>query len=940
MNARSSRDAVRMLALAAAYAVTAAVGFRLGATLHDTPPLWPAAGIAIAALCIGGLRLWPGVALGTLLALAPRGNGLVLTVAVAASTTLEAAIAAALLQRVARFRPDLRRARDACALLIVGGVVAPAVGAAIGAGAFALAGAIPAHRFGAEWLAWFLGDGMGAIVFAPAVLVWARKDRPLPNGRRAGELAAFAIGLLVSSAVALGAVPLVVGEDRPLIFISFPFIAWGALRLGLRTTMTAVALIAVAASLAASNRLGIFAGSATDIGALLQAYLATAATTALIVAASVAERRDATDRLAESERQLSMAFDTNSDTLLLFAVEAEDRYRLVTANRALRELLRRHRPELAGRELVGMTMGDFITEVLGLPPERIARNLETFRRAIAARAPVSYENLDWGRKDLVSEVTLIPVFDDNGRCTHVLRSSRDISARRQAENALRLHDFVVTNAPLGVLMLDGTQRVVFANETACALLAQPREPMLGRGIEDLVIPGAASPWPSLVRLARQHGQHSIEVDRTDADGRRHPLELSIALLAYAGEEVSCVFVRDIAERRRAEDTRRMLEAELYHAQKMEAVGTLAGGIAHDFNNILAAIVGNAEMAQMDLPAAHPSRHDIAEVLRATRRARALVSQILTFSRKQQPERCPVRVADIVDDTVRLLRATIPSTIELRSEIANADAHVYGEPTQFHQVIMNLCTNAAQAIGDQHGVIEIRQSLVDIGGDPARGDLVPGRYLCLTVSDTGHGMDRATLERAFEPFFTTKEPGVGTGLGLAVVHGIVRSHGGAVLVDSAPGRGTTFRLYFPVLEAAPAVSTADVDEVPRGTGQRVLFVDDEPSLTNLSRRMLERLGYQVLALRSPTEALAAFRADPLAFDLVISDLTMPGLTGQQLTAELRRVRANVPVILSTGYLDRLDADTARALHVRELLIKPYTTETLATAVHRALAGAAA
>jgi nitrogen-specific signal transduction histidine kinase/ActR/RegA family two-component response regulator len=412
------------------------------------------------------------------------------------------------------------------------------------------------------------------------------------------------------------------------------------------------------------------------------------------------------------------------------------------------------------------------------------------------------------------------------------------------------------------------------------------------------------------------------------------------LLAYAGEEVSCVFVRDIAERRRAEDTRRMLEAELYHAQKMEAVGTLAGGIAHDFNNILAAIVGNAEMAQMDLPAAHPSRNDIAEVLRATRRARALVSQILTFSRKQQPERCPVRVADIVDDTVRLLRATIPSTIELRSEIANADAHVYGEPTQFHQVIMNLCTNAAQAIGDQHGVIEIRQSLVDIGGDPARGDLVPGRYLCLTVSDTGHGMDRATLERAFEPFFTTKEPGVGTGLGLAVVHGIVRSHGGAVLVDSAPGRGTTFRLYFPVLEAAPAVSTADVDEVPRGTGQRVLFVDDEPSLTNLSRRMLERLGYQVLALRSPTEALAAFRADPLAFDLVISDLTMPGLTGQQLTAELRRVRANVPVILSTGYLDRLDADTARALHVRELLIKPYTTETLATAVHRALAGAAA
>src|SRR5690348_4077456 len=399
MNALSNRGWARILALAAAYAATAVVGLRLGATLHNTPPLWPAAGIAIAALCIGGLRLWPGVALGTLVAVAPRGNGLVLTAAIVVSTTLEAVIAATVLQRIARFRTDLRRARDACALAIVGGVVAPAIGAALGAGAFALAGAIPSHRFGAEWLAWALGDGMGAITFAPAVLVWARRDRPLPNGRRLGELVAFTIGLAISSVIALGAVPLLVGEDRPLIFISFPFIVWGALRLGLRTTMTAVAVVAVAASFAASSRFGIFGGSATDVGALLQAYLATAAVTALIVATSVAERRDATDRLAESERQLSTAFDTNSDTLLLFAVEGEDRYRLVTANRALRELLRRHCPDSSGRELAGLTMADFITDVLGLPPNRISPNLELFRQAIGARAPLSYENLDWGRTD-------------------------------------------------------------------------------------------------------------------------------------------------------------------------------------------------------------------------------------------------------------------------------------------------------------------------------------------------------------------------------------------------------------------------------------------------------------------------------------------------------------------------------------------------------------
>ena len=223
-------------------------------------------------------------------------------------------------------------------------------------------------------------------------------------------------------------------------------------------------------------------------------------------------------------------------------------------------------------------------------------------------------------------------------------------------------------------------------------------------------------------------------------------------------------------------------------------------------------------------------------------------------------------------------------------------------------------------------------------DSLHGELLPGRYVCLTVSDTGHGMDRATLEHVFEPFFTTKGPGVGTGLGLAVVHGIVKSHEGAITVESAPGRGTTFRLFFPLLGSQAAQRAADLVNVPRGAGERVLFVDDEPTLTDVTRRMLERLGYRVVALLSPTEALARFRADPSAFDVVISDLTMPGLTGAQLACELRRVRANVPVILSTGYLDRLNDESVRSLQVRELLIKPYTTEALASAVRRALEAA--
>jgi PAS domain S-box-containing protein len=933
----SARDGAHIIGLAIAYAVIATIGLRLGATLHTAPPLWPAAGLAIAALCIGGVRLWPGVALGTLAAIAPRGNGAMMTIVITASTTAEAIAAALLLRAVTGFRSDLRRARDACALVIVGGIVAPAIGATIGAGAFAVT-AIGADRaFASEWLDWFLGDVMGVIIFAPLVLAWARHRSEGEPARRV-ETLAFAFGFAVATAFALDGGSLVASQARPLIFITFPFIVWAALRLGLRLTMTAVAVLAVATILAAAMHLGVFAGAPGDVGAMLQAYLATTAATALIVASSSAEKRDAVCRLVVSERQLSMVFDSNSDTLLLFGVEGEDEYRIVTANRALRESLVWHRPSSANRELIGMPMRTFIMDVLGLSEDRVERNLASFRRAIATRAPLSYENMDWGRADEIAEVTLVPVFDAAGHCTHILRSSRDISARKSAEQSLRLHDFVLTNAPLGVLMLDASHRIIFANEYACARLGRSREQLLGTTIGDLDAHEPTAQWRPLVDLGTTLGQHSLEIEHTDADGGRHPLEVSIAVLPYGGQDMSCVFIRDVAERRRAEMTRRTLEAELFQAQKMEALGTLAGGIAHDFNNILAAIVGNAEMAQSELAPGHSARQDIAEVLRAARRARDLVMQILTFSRKQQPVRRPIRPADVVDDALRLLRATIPATVELRSEIADPTVHIYGEPTQLHQVLMNLCTNAAHAIGEQHGAITVTQTRVEIAASSLHGELLPGQYVCLTVNDTGHGMDRTTLEHVFEPFFTTKGPGVGTGLGLAVVHGIVKSHEGAVTVESAPGRGTTVRIFFPVLASQASPHPAETVTAPRGAGERVLFVDDEPSLTQVAGRMLERLGYRVEAMLSPTEALARFRADPAAFDLVISDLTMPGLTGAQLARELRHVRANVPVILSTGYLDRLDDEWLQSLPAGELLIKPYTAEALASAVRRALEAA--
>ena len=340
-----------------------------------------------------------------------------------------------------------------------------------------------------------------------------------------------------------------------------------------------------------------------------------------------------------------------------------------------------------------------MTDVLGLPSDRIAKNNELFRRVIESTVPFTYENRDWHGSDLVSEVTLVPVFDSTGRCTHILRSSRDITTRRAAEDSLRLHGFVMTHAPLGVLMLDGAHRIIFANEAACELLARPRDDLLRSRATELDAPGLPSHWASLLADAKQRGRVSAEIERAAPDGSRHPLELTIACLDYAGQEIACVFVRDVEERRRAETTRRTLEAELFHAQKMEAIGTLAGGIAHDFNNILAAIIGNAEMAQND-PALGRTRPDRTSTRccapRARARSRAADSDV-------QPETgCGApsgSVAEVIEDVTRLIRATIPSTIELRSVIDDPDATILGDSTQLHQVLMNLCTNAAHAVGD-------------------------------------------------------------------------------------------------------------------------------------------------------------------------------------------------------------------------------------------------
>lgn len=397
-------------------------------------------------------------------------------------------------------------------------------------------------------------------------------------------------------------------------------------------------------------------------------------------------------------------------------------------------------------------------------------------------------------------------------------------------------------------------------------------------------------------------------------------------------------IRDITASKNEEYERIRSEARLAQAQKMEALGTLAGGIAHDFNNILGIILGYTEMVLWSKPAGSGEHNQLSEVLKATYRAKELVKQILAFSRRSKHEKKPVQIGLVVKEAMKMLRASLPSTIEIKTNVSS-QALVLADPTQVHQVLMNLCTNAAHAMRQNGGILEVRLTNVRIEpGEAIRlhSELQAGPYVRLDVRDTGDGINPAILNRIFDPFFTTKEQGVGTGLGLAVVHGIVKSHGGAIEVESSVGEGTRFQLFFPAIEKAPGHERIVSTPLPRGS-ERILVVDDEPALTVVLQKILDRLGYRVEYRTNAVEALELFRSrvDNEPFDLVVTDMTMPHLTGVDLARELHQVAPKSPVIVCTGFNEQISEDRTRGLGINGFLTKPVIARELAEMVRKVL-----
>ncbi len=515
--------------------------------------------------------------------------------------------------------------------------------------------------------------------------------------------------------------------------------------------------------------------------------------------------------------------------------------------------------------------------------------------------------------------------------------TQDITERKRLYESLRIAQFIFDKAPLGIFLIKDGGHFTNVNEHACQYLGYTKEKLCQMNVLD-IDQGLSQQEIEQVWLRQQQkkGIDTFETVHRRGDGNDIPVEISGIVLEFNDTTYSVSFVKDISERKEAEKHRLKMETQMRETQKMESLGNLAGGIAHDFNNILAAVLGYAELAQLVCPAGSNFKSYVSEISKAGHRAKELVQQILLFSRQGRSEKEPIDVSRVIHEALRLIQATLPANIEIHKNILPNLAPVFANETQIHQIVMNLCTNAYHAMKTTGGMLDVRLTAVDISEQDEQSypGMHPGSYLKLSVGDNGCGIPPHVIHRIFEPYFTTKPIGEGTGMGLSTVHGIIKDHGGCIKVYSEMGVGTTFHVFLPASVTAAETAAQQTEPLPTGN-ECILLVDDEKALIDLGQDLLQRLGYRVETRASSIDAIEAFRYKPQKYDLVISDMTMPKMTGDEMARQMKAIRPDIPIILCSGFSDRIHSQTVEAIGISALLMKPVVYADLAHTVRQVL-----
>ncbi len=637
------------------------------------------------------------------------------------------------------------------------------------------------------------------------------------------------------------------------------------------------------------------------------------------VGREITRRKQAGEALRESEETFRFIVENSLNGVAII----DDSSRIIYANDMLIKMLGYSQDEVIGHPFF---------KFLG-PTEMKLLTARFSARQQGEDVPSRYESKlirkDGEIRDI--EISSAVTSDSTGRVKTLAHIS-DISERKQDARALKESEekyrLVMENANVGIFIIqDGYMK--FPNPHILKLTGYFPEELAKKPAMELIHPEDRDYAYEIYRQ-RHKGEKTataFTLRVINKAGETRWAEFNTVPVTWEGRLATLNFVRDITKQKQ-------LQVQLQQVQKLEAIGRLASGIAHDFNNILAAIMGYAELALFDLPHENHIRDKLEQIQKAGLRAKNLVKQILNFSRQAPQKLQPVEIIPLIKEDLKFMRATLPTTIKIRQHLEDGSGTILADPTHIHQIIINLCTNAAQAIGEKDGVLTVKLEKIELKKEDAAqfGKLEAGPCLRLTVSDNGHGMNQDVLDRIFDPFFTTKNKGQGTGLGLSVVHGLVMNHGGAIKVYSEPGKGTTFHVLFKIHKAGQTDELSEEKPLYPGT-EKILLVDDEEVIVDIMQQMLKKLGYQVTAKTDSFDALKTFRSSPENFDLVITDQTMPNMTGFKLAKELLKIRNDIPIILTSGFSDTVNLKRLKKAGIKEFVIKPTAISKIAEVIRR-------